>query len=89
MRLICHRIIHLLFQGRKNKVQAVLGEIVLVAYLFITAYLRPYGTVEDNLLSCTSMISALLLAASIVTLITLELNWIKMEVLAATNRLFR
>lgn len=39
-----------------GSLQAVLGEIVLVIYIFVVSYLKPFGNPHDNLLQVGSMI---------------------------------
>lgn len=39
-----------------GSLQGVLGEIVLVLYVFVISYLKPFGAAEDNLLQVGSMI---------------------------------
>lgn len=39
-----------------GSLQAVLGEIVLVIYIFATSYVRPFSNSHDNLLQVGSMI---------------------------------
>lgn len=44
-----------------GSLQGVLGEIVLVLYIFVIAYLRPFASSNDNLLQVGSTIGADLL----------------------------
>lgn len=44
-----------------GSLQALLGEIVLVAYIAVIAYLRPFAASDDNLLQVGSMIGMLTL----------------------------
>lgn len=39
-----------------GSLQAVLGEIVLVIYIFVVSYLKPFGNPHDNLLQVGSML---------------------------------
>ena len=39
-----------------GSLQAVLGEIVIVIYIFVISYLKPFGAPEDNLLQVGSML---------------------------------
>lgn len=41
-----------------GSLQGVLGEIVLVAYVFVISYIKPFGAPEDNLLQVGSMLGS-------------------------------
>ena len=42
-----------------GSLQGVLGEIVLVIYIFVISYLKPFAASEDNLLQVGSMLGKL------------------------------